>query len=104
MTTEGRSAQDERAAEGFGATSRSKVFLLYGGLIAVAVVVLELMLATGRHLHAPKAEGGGGQSQATEQVFWKLLLAILVIIVVSRAVGGLFKKFNQPQVVGEIAA
>src|SRR5207302_4814709 len=34
----------------------------------------------------------------------RLLLAALVIIVVARAVGSLFRRFDQPQVVGEIAA
>src|SRR5207244_7550651 len=43
-------------------------------------------------------------SHTTDDVFWRLLLAALVVIIVSRAVGGLFRRINQPQVVGEIAA
>src|SRR4051812_10248117 len=81
MTTEARSGTDERAGEGFGSTSRRKVFLLYAALIGSALVVLQLMLGAGRHLHAPKAASGGGASQASDEVFWKLLLASLVVIV-----------------------
>jgi Kef-type K+ transport system membrane component KefB/nucleotide-binding universal stress UspA family protein len=105
MTVDAHEGSEERAAEGFGTTSRKKVALLYGGLVAVALVVLQLILMAGRHLHAPKAgKGALASSQATEEIFWRLLLAALIVIVVSRAVGALFRRINQPQVVGEIAA
>src|SRR4051794_36085209 len=96
---------DKRAGEDFGTTSHRKVWLLYSGLLAVALVLLQVMLSLGRHLHAPKAaRGAGAASHSTDEVFWRLLLAALVVIVVSRAIGGLFRRINQPQVVGEIAA
>jgi len=106
MTTEAAESSEQRAGEGFGTTSRKKVALLYGGLLAGALVLLQLVLMAGRHLHAPHAEKGAGaaSSQATEAVFWRLLLAALIVIVVSRAMGSLFRHINQPQVVGEIAA
>ena len=44
MTVEGHEGSEERAGEGFGTTSRKKVVLLYGGLTAAALVVLQLML------------------------------------------------------------
>ncbi|TMK89128.1 MAG: hypothetical protein E6G57_03080, partial [Actinobacteria bacterium] len=104
MTVDAHEGSAERAGEGFGTTSRKRVVLLYGGLTAAALVVLQLMLAAGRHVHAPKAGKGGAAAQATDDIFWRLLVAALVVIVVSRAVGGLFRRINQPQVVGEIAA
>src|SRR5438094_19399 len=105
MREDASTGSDQRAGEGFGTTGRKKVALLYGGLIAAALVVLELILMAGRHLQAPKAEkGAAASSQATEEIFWRLLLAALVVIIVSRAVGALFRRINQPQVVGEIAA
>jgi Kef-type K+ transport system membrane component KefB/nucleotide-binding universal stress UspA family protein len=105
MTVEARDSSDQRAGEGFGTTSRKRVALLYGGLIGGALVVLQLVLMAGRHLHAPKAgKGAISSSQATEEIFWRLLLAALIVIVVSRLVGALFRRINQPQVVGEIAA
>ena len=105
MTAQAHEGSAERAGEGFGTTSRKKVALLYGGLIAAALVVLQLILMAGRQLHAPKAgKSPVTSSQATEEIFWRLLLAALIVIVVSRAVGALFRRINQPQVVGEIAA
>ena len=96
---------EERAGAGFGAASHRRVWILYAGLIAGALVVLQLVLTSGRHLHAPKAaKGSAAAAHATDDVFWRLLLAALVVIVVSRAVGALFRRINQPQVVGEIVA
>src|SRR5947209_8483781 len=105
MTADAPKGTEERAGEGFGKTSRKKVALLYGGLLAVALVLLQVVLMAGRHLHAPKTgKGAVSSSQATDDIFWRLLLAALIVILVSRAVGGLFRRINQPQVVGEIAA
>src|SRR5438270_2779492 len=104
MTVDAHEGSAQRAGEGFGTTSGRKVALLYGGRTAAALVVLELMLSAGRHLHGPKAAKGAASVQATDEIFWRLLLAALVVIIVSRAVGGLFRRINQPQVVGEIAA
>jgi Kef-type K+ transport system membrane component KefB/nucleotide-binding universal stress UspA family protein len=106
MTAQAQEGSDRRAGAGFGTTSKRKVALLYASLIGGALVVLQFTLMAGRHLHAPKAGTGAGaaSSQVTEQIFWRLLLAAFVVIVVSRAVGALFRRINQPQVVGEIAA
>src|SRR5437764_1371154 len=101
MTAGAAENSDQRAGAGFGTTSRKKVVLLYVGLVAAALVVLQLVLIAGRHLHAPKAgKGAIASSQAADEIFWRLLLAALIVIVVSRAMGGLFRRINQPQVVG----
>src|SRR5438067_6881808 len=94
------------AAAGFGGASKKKAALLYGGLVGAALVVLRLVLAAGRHLHVPTAGKGAAHpaGATTDAIFWRLLVAVLVVIVVSRVVGGLFRRINQPQVVGEIAA
>src|SRR5437899_7673883 len=101
-----RDAAGSGAAEGFGGASKRRAALLYGSLIGGALVVLQLMLAVGRHMHAPPAAKAAAQQPGatTDAIFWRLLIAVLVVIVVSRAVGGLFRRINQPQVVGEIAA
>src|SRR5947208_1940997 len=94
------------AAEGFGGASKKKAALLYGSLIGGALVLLQVVLAAGRRMHAPPAAKGAAHQPGatTDAIFWRLLVAVLVVIVVSRAVGGLFRRINQPQVVGEIAA
>jgi Kef-type K+ transport system membrane component KefB/nucleotide-binding universal stress UspA family protein len=98
---------DTGATERFGTTSRGRTLAIYGGLLVVALVVVQLMLVVGRGLHAPKASSDTGQAHEaidTHEVVWKLLLAAAVIIVVSRIVGAAFRRINQPQVVGEIVA
>src|SRR5205807_7120288 len=105
MTVDAHEGSDQRAGEGFGAASGKKVLLLYGALIGGALVLLQFGLMTGRHLRAPKvAKGAAASAHSTDDIFWRLLLAALIVILVSRAVGGLFRRINQPQVVGEIAA
>lgn len=85
---------------------RRRTLVLYVGMIAGGLVLLQGVLALGRGLHGPKPHGQSsipGQVGA-ESVVWKLLLASAVIIVVARLVGGLFQRIKQPQVVGEIVA
>ena len=88
--------------------ARRSGILLYGGMVVLAAVVLEIVLRFGDHLKAPTAVGNAPGRDATvissEQVVWKLLVASAVIIVVARVVGAVFQRINQPQVVGEIVA
>src|SRR3954447_22418583 len=105
MNTEGRSGTDERAAKGFGSANRQKVLAMYGLLLAGAAAALFVLLSMGRHLRAPKVGKGPDAGSATEShILWRLLLAAVIIMMVARAVGALFRRINQPQVVGEIAA
>jgi Kef-type K+ transport system membrane component KefB/nucleotide-binding universal stress UspA family protein len=92
----------------FGHQGRGRIVALYVGLLAVALLLMQLVLHLGSGLRAP-AKKGGGATGATEaidvhHVFWKLLLAIALVIVVARLVGALFRRFGQPQVMGEIVA
>src|SRR4051812_424386 len=110
----GGAAATDAAADGggattdrFGAGGRRRIFLMYGGILLVAIVLVDLMIRVGRGIDAPKPAGDTGQAKEafdTHQIIWKLLLAAAVIIVVSRLVGALFRRINQPQVVGEIVA
>src|SRR5947209_20136016 len=103
MTADAPKGTEERAGEGFGKTSRKKVALLYGGLPAVALVLLQVVLMAGRNLHAPKiGKGAVPTSQDTPAIFWRLLLAPLIGPLGSRAVRPLFPRITPPQVVGEI--
>jgi len=95
---------------GFGRTSAKHILSTYGVLIGGAVAIMLFLLSLGDGLTAPRPEGGteaagrGASEIDTHEVFWKLLLAVAVVIVAARLVGGLFRKIGQPQVVGEIVA
>ena len=94
---------------GFASTSHRSIFAVYAVAIGGAIAIMLWLLDLGRGLTAPRPEGieaGGdeGHTVDTHEIFWKLLLAIAVVIVAARLVGALFRRFGQPQVVGEIVA
>lgn len=110
---------DEGAADaaGRGASGRfgsgaghGRIGLLYGGLMVTIAVVLTVLLNVGNGLQPGGGGGAGGGGEgagseaSVEHVLWRLLLAIIVIIVLARIVGSIVRRFNQPQVVGEIVA
>jgi Kef-type K+ transport system membrane component KefB/nucleotide-binding universal stress UspA family protein len=96
--------------QGFAVAERSrwKTFVLYGGLVFLGFVIIQLVLHAGHGLHAPKPVGVAAAKKAsgasTEDIVWRLLLAATVVIVVARLVGAAFQRIHQPQVVGEIVA
>ncbi|HMC41959.1 MAG TPA: cation:proton antiporter, partial [Acidimicrobiales bacterium] len=99
-------AQPDAVAQPTARHRRSGI-LLYGGMAAAGLVVLQVVLRAGRRLPAPKPAGGAtGPKLAvdTGAVVWKLLLAAVLVIVVARLAGAAFQRINQPQVVGEIVA
>lgn len=99
---------EPNGSTGFASTSHRSIFGVYAVAIGGAIAVMIWLLDLGRGLTAPTPEGGEtGVEEGhidTHEVFWKLLLAIAVVIVAARLVGALFRKFGQPQVVGEIVA
>ena len=103
-------AQDDttQIGEGFGAASRGRIGAFYVGITLAALLAMNFLLRAGSRLQAPAPSDGG--AAATEEaidvhaVFWKLLLAIIVIIALARLVGALFRRIGQPQVMGEIVA
>jgi hypothetical protein len=79
-------------------------------LVGLPVLCLVSVLDAGRGLVAPatpvmagKSAGAGGPA-VTPLALSKLVLQIGVILILARLAGFLFRKINQPQVVGEMAA
>jgi Kef-type K+ transport system membrane component KefB/nucleotide-binding universal stress UspA family protein len=99
----------EGVTDRFGSRGRGGSAALYAGLVVAALVVVRLILGAGRHLHGPHPTGtaaatGTALAINTSAVVWRLLVASAVIIVTARVVGALFRRIDQPQVVGEIVA
>jgi len=95
------------AGDRFGRTSRLRIGAFYGGATLVAVILLNVILRAGADLEAPQPTGGAATEEEAihvGEIFWKLLLASAVIIVAARMLGALFRRFGQPQVMGEIVA
>lgn len=93
--------------------TRRRALAAYAAVMAVALLAGSALLAWGQRLPEPPPDRRGGEIEtptpgpaaiATEDLVWKLLLAIVVIVVVARAVGWLFRRIHQPPVVGEIFA
>ena len=85
------------------------VLALYGAMVAVAAAAFALIAQAGRALEAPAPPAGvvpavraGGPQGAS--LLGRVLLALLVVIVLSRALGWLFKRLRQPAVIGEVVA
>ncbi|HEY1117832.1 MAG TPA: cation:proton antiporter, partial [Acidimicrobiales bacterium] len=99
---------EPNGSTGFASTSHRSIFAVYAVAIGGAIAIMLWLLDLGRGLSAPRAATGEAGIEEghvdTHEVFWKLLLAIAVVIVAARLVGGLFRRFGQPQVVGEIVA
>lgn len=84
--------------------NRWKTFLLYGGMIVVAVLAFLVIRSIGSDLAAPGA-GGVRSPIAANQNFSTLLqalLALAVIMVTARIAGALFGLVGQPTVIGEV--
>ena len=105
MTTD----QQTGGGTGFASTSTRHVVITYSVIIGGAILALLGLLHLGRGMTAPPSEDGAAAEADhgaidTHEIFWKLLLAIAVVIIVARVVGALFRRIGQPQVVGEIVA
>jgi Kef-type K+ transport system membrane component KefB len=86
---------------------RSRVVLVYGASLVASICIFLLIRYLGRSLVAL----GGLPQQAAQAVYsetssiWiNVLVALIVILVVARALGALFRLLNQPQVMGEVVA
>ncbi len=81
----------------------------YALMIGCTVVAYWFIRAAGSSRSAPPAEAGAATFGATGAVanadaLLHVLIALVVVIVVARALGSLFKYLEQPPVVGEILA
>ncbi len=80
----------------------------YLAMLGVTVGLFLLVRHVGEGLSAgepahPVKVGGGSYSGSSEALL-HLLLALLVVLVLARLLGGLFKRFKQPPVIGEVIA
>ncbi len=88
---------------------RARVAFGYGLMIAATVLLYLLIRGYGERLAAPPAGLGQpgfivGQAGQHVDAMLHVLLALVVVIVLARAIGTLFRRFQQPPVVGEILA
>ena len=89
---------------------RRKLVFAYILLVGLPVLCLVGVLDAGRGLMAPAALAIAGRAAdtgghaVTPLALSKLVLQIGVILILARLAGFLFRKINQPQVVGEMAA
>jgi Kef-type K+ transport system membrane component KefB len=87
---------------------RARVLRAYLLLVGLPLAVLVAVLKLGRTLSAPPLDtlrqGTGATAAAAPMNLFTLVLQVAVVLLVSRAVGMLFGRFGQPQVVGEMVA
>jgi Kef-type K+ transport system membrane component KefB len=89
----------------------ARVVLLYSASIVASVAVFFFIRNIGRTLITPSGVGVEGASSATTNAaaptgnaLMHVLLALAVIVLASNFVGALFRRINQPQVMGEVVA
>jgi Kef-type K+ transport system membrane component KefB/nucleotide-binding universal stress UspA family protein len=98
---------DSGATARFGTGGRKRLIVMYVGLLATVAIVVRLLLGVGSDLTGPEVGDSGVAGSAghgAEAVLWRLLLAILVILIAARLVGTAARRIRQPEVVGEIVA
>ena len=107
-TTHDGDLPEHVAGTGFASTSTRHVVVMYSVIIGGAILAMLALLQLGNGLTAPEPDEGAAHVDHgpidTHEIFWKLLVAIAVVIIAARVVGAAFRKIGQPQVVGEIVA
>src|SRR5450432_777630 len=87
---------------------RSRMVVIYGGSFAAGVGIFLAIRHWGNSLVALGAPKPQVPVQAvgseTSGVLMHVLLALAVVIVVARVLGGIFRKMHQPLVMGEVIA
>jgi K+:H+ antiporter len=102
-----RPATGGTTAHGFGRFGRSKTLVFYVSAVACALVLLKVILLGGAHLRGPRpvsTPSSTAAGQNTSDLFWRLLVAIAVVVSAARLIGSAFRRVRQPVVVGEIVA
>src|SRR5580700_3210033 len=87
----------------------TRIPIVYAGSVAASVSFFLLIRLAGSSLfassHLPPSSGHVARVPSTDAgVLIYLLLALAVVMVTARAVGLLFRKLNQPEVMGEVIA
>ncbi len=85
---------------------KARTPLFYAAMVGAALGVFLWIRSEGESLLAPGGPGrfGLGGPQRPGGVLTHVLLALVVIILCARALGAIFRKFNQPPVIGEMIA
>ena len=101
-----------------------RTILIYFGVLLFCGVGMFFAFERGRHLHSPAVQEGApvtvgvtapaasGDSASplsalrenVKEPLSRLLLQVILIVLVTRAVGAIFTRFGQPSVVGEVVA
>ena len=89
-------------------SSKASTMVFYAAMIGAAVWVFLWIRSRGDSLIAPVQLIGGqaakGAPAESAGVLTHVLLALVVIILCARALGSVFRRFNQPPVIGEMIA
>jgi Kef-type K+ transport system membrane component KefB len=97
-------------ADASGFTSkRATTFAVYAAMIAATVVGFLWIGSAGTELVAPPpgkgvVHFGEAAAKAESHTLLHVLVALLVVILASRALGAVFRYVNQPPVIGEVVA
>lgn len=87
---------------------RLKTFAGYAAMLGATVGGFFAVKALGVRLTAAPPLGesrfGGALPPASSEVLLHVLLALVVVILVARLLGAVFRRFNQPAVIGEVIA
>jgi Kef-type K+ transport system membrane component KefB len=85
-----------------------KTMLAYAAMLAATILLFLLIRSLGAGLTAPELSGGTGfaaaAGKAKGHVILHVLLALVVVILASRALGAVFRYLHQPPVIGEVIA
>lgn len=84
-----------------------RTLLIYGLMLAAAGAALWAILSFGDGMsaaHVPEVQAANLQHKAPQETLLHVLLALVVIIAASRALGALFRFIRQPRVIGEVVA
>lgn len=86
--------------------TKTRTALLYLAMIVAAVAAFLLIRSAGESLVAPAGPGNPGRviSMGSLGALGHVLLAFVVILLSARALGALFRRWNQPPVIGEMIA
>jgi Kef-type K+ transport system membrane component KefB len=87
---------------------RSRLILFYAASLAAAACIFLLIRRLGSSLVALGEPPAQAPAQAapsdTGNVWMHVVLTLVVVLVVARALGAIFRALNQPQVMGEVVA
>jgi len=88
--------------------SVGRMALAYAALVGASILLFFLIQHVGQGLVAPMPDPdtatGRAAAHAQPNVLAQILLGLVVVLIASRAVGALFRRFGQPPVIGEVLA